>query len=174
VNEEAHVRTRQKDRDVPSPGAPWNEIRPGLWMGGHHWTDSAGELQTAVVKAEFDLVISLYTRPGHGPATGVEHRVAEMPDAALSAFQIGQVRQMAVIAATAVRTGGTTLVRCHAGYNRSGLVVAQTLINLGHEPRDAIQLIRQRRSPWALHNELFVQYLETGLDVAGLLVGLET
>jgi protein-tyrosine phosphatase len=97
-----------------------------------------------------------------------------MPDAALTAFQIDQVRQLAVIAATAVRTGGTTLVRCHAGYNRSGLVVAQTLIELGDDARDAVQLIRQRRSPWALHNELFVQYLTAGLDIAHLLVGLET
>jgi protein-tyrosine phosphatase len=168
------VRPRQQDRDVPPPGAPWNEIRPGLWMGGHYWTDSAGELQAAVVKDEFDLVISLYTRPGHGPAGKVEHRVAEMPDAALSAFQIDQVRQLAVIAATAVRTGGTTLVRCHAGYNRSGLVVAQTLIELGADARDAILQIRQRRSPWALHNELFAQYLEAGLDIARLLVGLES
>jgi hypothetical protein len=168
------VRTRQKDRDVPAPGAPWNEIRPGLWMGGHYWTDSAGELQAAVVKNEFDLVISLFTRPGHGPAAGVEHRVAEMPDAALSAFQIDQVRQLAVIATTAVRTGRTTLVRCHAGYNRSGLVVAQTLMELGATAQDAIQLVRQRRSPWALHNELFAQYLQTGLDIAHLLVGLES
>jgi hypothetical protein len=167
------VHARQQDRDVPAPGAPWNEIRPGLWMGGHYWTDPAGELHTAVVKTEFDLVISLYSRPGHGPAGKVEHRVAEMPDAALTAFQIGQVWQMAIIAATAIRTGRTTLVRCQAGYNRSGLVVAQTLIELGDDARDAIQLIRQRRSPWALHNELFVQYLEAGLDIAHLLVGLE-
>jgi protein-tyrosine phosphatase len=143
-------------------------------MGGHYWTDSAGELQAAVVKNEFDLVISLFTRPGHGPAAGVEHRVAEMPDAALSAFQIDQVRQLAVIATTAVRTGRTTLVRCHAGYNRSGLVVAQTLMELGATAQDAIQLVRQRRSPWALHNELFAQYLQTGLDIAHLLVGLES
>jgi hypothetical protein len=85
------VRTRQNDRDVSPPGAPWNEIAPGLWMGGHYWTDSAGEPRTAVVTDEFDLVISLYTRPGHGLAAGVEHRVAEMPDAALTAFQIAHL-----------------------------------------------------------------------------------
>ncbi|MBP2330726.1 protein-tyrosine phosphatase [Kibdelosporangium banguiense] len=168
------MRTRQKDRDVPGPGAPWNEIRPGLWMGGHHWTDPAGELQPAIVTDEFDLVISLYTRSGHGPPATIEHRVAEIPDAALTAFQIDQVRLLALLAATATKTGRTTLVRCHAGYNRSGLVVAQTLIELGYEPRDAIQLIRQRRSPWALHNALFEEYLLTGLDIAHLLVGLES
>ncbi len=66
------------------------------------------------------------------------------------------------------------LVRCHSGYNRSGLVVAQTLIELGQDPATAIALVRQRRSPWALNNRTFEQYLTTGLDVAHLLAGLET
>ncbi len=33
----------------------------------------------------------------------------------------------------------------------------------------AIRLIRARRSPWALHNELFVEYLRAGLATARLL-----
>jgi hypothetical protein len=37
---------------------------------------------------------------------------------------------------------------------------------------EAIALVRRRRSPWALHNELFVQYLESGLPTARLLIGL--
>ncbi|MEV7044671.1 hypothetical protein [Amycolatopsis sp. NPDC051061] len=63
-------------------------------------------------------------------------------------------------------------MRCHAGLNRSGLVVAQALVELGLTVPAAIALVRQRRSPWALHNELFVQYLESGLPTARLLVGL--
>ncbi|MFD4032735.1 hypothetical protein ACFWVP_20040 [Streptomyces sp. NPDC058637] len=77
-------------------------------------------------------------------------------------------------AAEAVRNDRNILVRCHSGYNRSGLVVAQTLIELGQDPTTAIALIRQRRSPWALHNQTFEQYLNTGLGVAYLLAGLET
>ncbi|WP_328959093.1 hypothetical protein [Kitasatospora purpeofusca] len=65
-------------------------------------------------------------------------------------------------------------MRCHCGYDRSGLVVAQTLIEPGQDPATAIALIRQSRSPWALNNQTFEQYLSTGLDVAGLLAGLET
>jgi protein-tyrosine phosphatase len=64
-------------------------------------------------------------------------------------------------------------VRCHAGLNRSGLVVAQTLVELGLGVPAAIERVRQRRSPWALSNELFVQYLETGLPTARLLAGLD-
>ncbi|MFH8717327.1 hypothetical protein [Streptomyces zaomyceticus] len=65
-------------------------------------------------------------------------------------------------------------MRCHSGYNRSGLVVAQNLIELGQDPAIAIALIRQIRSPWALNNQTFEQYLSMGLDVAYLLAGLET
>ena len=142
-------------------------------MGGHFWADADGQLQAAVAHNEFDLVISLYTLGGHGPDPGVEHLVAELPDGPLSAEQIHMVTQLAQIVATAVRDGRTTLVRCHSGYNRSGLVIAQTLITLGQGAEPAIDLIRRRRSPWALNNETFEQYLTTGLDVAYLLTGLE-
>lgn len=49
--------------------------------------------------------------------------------------------------------------RCWHGYNRSGLVIAHTLVRRGHPVEEAIRLIRSRRSPWALHNDLFVEYL---------------
>ena len=167
------MKTRQKDRDIPGPSAPWNEIRQHLWMGGHFWTDSDGHLQPAVARSEFDLVISLYARNGHGPDPGVEHLVAELPDSVLSADQIHMVTQLAHITATAVRDGRTILVRCQSGYNRSGLVIAQTLVALGQSAESAIDLVRRRRSPWALNNETFEQYLTTGLDIAYLLTGLE-
>ncbi|WP_051779493.1 protein-tyrosine phosphatase family protein [Streptomyces sp. NRRL S-241] len=77
-------------------------------------------------------------------------------------------------AARAVQDGRTVLVRCNAGYNRSGLVIAQTLIELGHDSTTAIDLVRQRRSPSALNNRLFEEYLNTVLGVAHLLAGLDT
>jgi hypothetical protein len=159
-------------RAVPDPPSPWNEIVPALWMGGHFWEDGSGEQYAAVAGDEFELVISLIALDGHGPAEGVEHRVVGLPDAPLSAGQLGQVRELAVVAAAAVRSGRQTLVRCRAGYNRSGLVVAQTLIELGQDSAEAVELIRRRRSSWALHNPAFELYLSTGLDVAERLAAL--
>ncbi|WP_333771242.1 protein-tyrosine phosphatase family protein [Streptomyces sp. IBSBF 2435] len=167
------MKTRQKDRDVPGPDEPWSEIRPGLWIGGHYWTDRAGELQPAVVGGEFDLVVSLLTRAGHGPPAPVEHVLVELPDGPLAPDQIATVQQLAVRVAAAARAGRSVLVRCHSGYNRSGLVVGQALIELGSSPNAAVDLIRRKRSPWALNNEVFEQYLTAGLDVACLLTGLE-
>ncbi|WP_327290308.1 protein-tyrosine phosphatase family protein [Streptomyces sp. NBC_01198] len=167
------MKTRQKNRDVPEPDEPWSEISPCLWMGAHYWTDRAGELQPAVVRGEFDLVVSLFTLAGHGPPPAVEHVVVELPDGPLAPDQIGAVQQLTVRVSAAVRAARSVLVRCHSGYNRSGLVVGQALIDLGSDPSAAVDLIRQKRSPWALNNEVFEQYLTAGLDVAYLLTGLE-
>ncbi|MBP0448029.1 MULTISPECIES: protein phosphatase [unclassified Kitasatospora] len=165
--------TRHKERDVPGPTGPWNEIVPGLWMGGHFTTPPGRALEPVVVEREFDLVVSLFTRPGHGPAPGVEHLVREVPDGPLSAAQLRAVQEAATCTAEAVRQGRATLVRCHSGYNRSGLVVAQALVELGHEAGAAVGLVRERRSPFALDNPLFVEYLTSGLDTARLLAGLD-
>ncbi|WP_439385219.1 protein-tyrosine phosphatase family protein [Amycolatopsis lexingtonensis] len=73
--------------------------------------------------------------------------------------EILPVARLAVLAAEAVRAGRKTLVRCHAGYNRSGLVVTRTLVELGLGVTEAIALVRARHSPWVLHNDLFVRYL---------------
>jgi protein-tyrosine phosphatase len=142
-------------------------------MGGHYWTDPAGERQPVIVSSEFDMVVSLFTRSGHGPRPGVEHLVTEIPDGPLTAQQIDAVQQMAHATAHAIEAGRTTLVRCHFGYNRSGLVVAQALVHLGHEATAAIQLMQQKRSPWVLNNPIFQEYLTTGLEVAYLLTGLQ-
>ncbi|MCX4626007.1 protein phosphatase [Streptomyces sp. NBC_01443] len=166
-------RTRQKDRDRPGPQSPWDEVVPGLWMGGHYWTDPAGELRPVVVGSEFDLVISLYARSGHGPDPHVEHLVAEIPDGPLTAAELQEVQGLARSGVAALDRGLTTLVRCHSGYNRSGLVVAQVLVERGLPVDEAVALVRRRRSPWALSNDAFTSYLSAGLDVAALLVGLD-
>ncbi|CAM5274109.1 protein phosphatase [Streptomyces spiroverticillatus] len=167
------MRTRRKGSGLPEPHTPWEEIVPGLWMGGHYWLDGAGTVHPVVADGRFDVVVSLFVRPDHGPPPGVDHRVAEIPDGPLTAEQLVTVRKLAQGAAQDVAEGRRVLVRCYAGFNRSGLVVGQTLVDLGHSPAEAVDLIRRRRSRHALHNGLFAQYLTTGLDVAALLAGLD-
>lgn len=166
-------RTRERDRGIPAPRAQWNEVVPGLWMGGHEWIDEHGELRDAVVTDQFDVVFSLFTRRGHGPGPARRHVVHEIPDGPLLPPQIDRVAELAVLAAEDVRAGRKVLVRCRVGLNRSGLLTAQTLIEQGHDVRTAIGLVRQARSDSALNNATFVDYLTTGLSVASLLSGLE-
>ncbi|CAL9425025.1 hypothetical protein SUDANB6_01931 [Streptomyces sp. enrichment culture] len=163
------MRTSGKRPDVPAPDSPWNEIAPGLWMGGHEFRRGSGRLESAVVRKEFDLVQTLLRLPGHGPDPGVEHHVWPIPDGPLDGTQLAGVMRLAEAADAALGAGRKVLVRCYHGYNRSGLVVAQVLIRQGRSAEEAIRLVRARRSPWALHNERFVEYLRAGLSTARLL-----
>lgn len=56
---------------------------------------------------------------------------------------------------------GKTLVHCQAGLNRSGLVAAYTLMRKGRTADEAIQLLRDSRSPLVLCNDVFVNQLHT-------------
>ncbi|MEV6173080.1 dual specificity protein phosphatase family protein [Streptomyces sp. NPDC051954] len=163
------MRTRRNQPDVPAPGSPWSEIVPGLWMGGHEFKGSSGQVEFVVVHDQFDLVQTLLRLPGHGPDPGVEHHVWPIPDGPLDGTQLAGVMRLAQAASEALDAGRSVLVRCYHGYNRSGLVVAHTLVRRGCSTEEAIRLIRTRRSPWALHNELFVEYLRAGLSTARLL-----
>ncbi|MBL3666645.1 dual specificity protein phosphatase family protein [Streptomyces sp. M2CJ-2] len=163
------MHTRRNQPDVPAPDSPWNEIAPGLWMGGHEFRGRSGQLEPAVARQEFDLVQTLLRLPGHGPGPGVEHHVWPIPDGPLDGTQLLGVMRLAEAACEALDDGRKVLVRCYHGYNRSGLVVAHALMRRGSSADAAIRLIRARRSGWALHNELFADYLRAGLTTARLL-----
>ncbi|MGW2645497.1 protein-tyrosine phosphatase family protein [Streptomyces sp. NPDC001393] len=161
---------RGKQPDVPAPESPWDEVVPGLWMGGHEFRGRSGRPELAVVHDEFDVVQTLLRLPGYGPDPGVEHHVWPIPDGPLDGTQLAGVIRLARAANEALDAGRRVLVRCYHGYNRSGLVIGQALVQRGHGPPDeVIRLIRARRSAWALHNELFVEYLRAGLPTARLL-----
>lgn len=57
------------------------------------------------------------------------------------------------------REQGPTLVHCQAGLNRSSLVVVTALTLSGMTAREAIDLIREKRSPACLCNEAFERWL---------------
>jgi protein-tyrosine phosphatase len=142
-------------------------------MGGHEWVDEHGELRDAIVDDEFDLVISLYKQPGHGPRKGIRHIVYQIPDGPLTPKQLDKLAELALWTADRLRMQRKVLIRCHSGYNRSGLLAAQALVERMYTPYQAIELVRRARTRWALNNELFVDYLVTGLHVSSLLTGLE-
>ncbi len=51
------------------------------------------------------------------------------------------------------------LIRCQAGWNRSGLITSLVLMRAGYSAQEAIDLIRERRSHHALCNQTFEQFL---------------
>ena len=77
---------------MPLCDDPWNEVVPGLFMGGH---DVRAQSPSAcVVTDEFDLVVSLTAREGYGPSPGVEHVVARLADAVLDPTNAARVRDL--------------------------------------------------------------------------------
>jgi protein-tyrosine phosphatase len=147
---------------VPYARTRWDEIVPLLHQGGHDFNPGGtfSDAQDVVVTNEFDLVISLYDRgKWYGPGNHVTHLVHQVPDGHLTDDELDALRGLASLAVESIVDGHPTLIRCQAGYNRSGLVVGLALLQLGHTAEDAVALIRHKRSRYALCNGLFVDYL---------------
>ena len=140
----------------------YSEILPGLWQGGTHDFDTLEFPKTYAFRNEdkqFDSVATLYA-VAHPVGWGISERRFGFPDAELDERNLGEIHAIADWVYEEWKSGKKVLVRCQAGWNRSGLVTALALMKDGHKANDAIELIRARRSPHALCNENFVRYLE--------------
>ena len=139
----------------------YSEILPGLWQGG---TDDFDTLdfpkQYPIWNQEklFDSVATLYA-VAHPVGWGISERRFGFPDSALDEKNLPEIHALADWVYDEWKSGKKVLVRCQQGWNRSGIITALALIKDGYKPKDAIDLIRARRSPHALCNEDFVRYL---------------
>jgi protein-tyrosine phosphatase len=84
-----------------------------------------------------------------------------------------KVREVAAFIASLVTSGRRVLIHCTEGLNRSGVVAARALMEMGLTASDAIGLVRRRRGPSvdgfsALGNPAFVVWLhQEGRTVSG-------
>jgi protein-tyrosine phosphatase len=145
------------------PVSPLDEVIDGLWQAD-------GEIAPAeLFERGFDLVIDLSGRAVHGylpiGALYVAHPIHDVerlddPEA---------IRVLARLAAANVRAGRRVVVNCAAGLNRSGVVVARALVELGYAPDEAVALVRRARGEWALCNGFFERWVleEIATDQGG-------
>jgi hypothetical protein len=146
----------------------YSEILPGLWQGGTHDFDTLEfpkEYPIWKSEKQFDSVATLYAI-AHPVGWGISEWRYGFPDSELSAQDIPEIHNIAEWAFEQWISGKKVLIRCQAGWNRSGLVMALVLIKHGLSPREAIRLIREKRSPHALCNQDFVKFLERSGDFA--------
>jgi hypothetical protein len=145
------------ENDIPL----YSEILPNLWQGGTAETDlvsQARELPRAEEQSFFESVATLtsYANP-------VGWHVKELrfgfPDAELSITNTQDIEHVADWAYGEWKAGKRVLIRCQAGLNRSGLVMALVLMRDGNRTEQAIETIRKKRSPIALNNVNFLEYL---------------
>ncbi len=59
------------------------------------------------------------------------------------------------------RDRGVTLVHCQTGLNRSRLIAALSMIEMGTTPKNAIAMLRNKSSPAVLRNKVFEEWLLT-------------
>ena len=139
----------------------YSEILPNLFQGG-----TADDDTIDVPKKrkgfdgthQFDAVVTLYAW-AHPMPWGVEERRFGFPDGDLIAEYLPTIHDLANWAYAKWQAGARVLVRCQAGLNRSGLITALALMNHGLSADDAITLIREQRSPDALFNWAFEDYI---------------
>ena len=141
----------------------YSEILPNLWQGGTDDDDlvhtGSGRLPTYSDFREFDVVVSLsaYSLPMGWMVK--EYRFG-FPDGPAGEDIYAEVERIADYAYLDWKSGKKCLIRCQAGINRSGLMVALILMRDGMSAEDAIALIRKKRSVYALDNAHFVEYLK--------------
>jgi hypothetical protein len=134
------------------PTTRWSEIAPGLWMGG------SPELGEPSSELPFDAVVTLYAFAP--PASWlVEELRYGFYDGPMDLVDVPRVLRTSAWAFERWRAGDRVLIRCQAGLNRSGLVSALVLMAGGLSPAQAIDLIRERRSSYALCNGSFEAWL---------------
>ena len=136
-------------------------------------TEAANEVMPLLVQADADLSVEDAWREGARVVVNLAGWMKEpvkvphgrlylawkFDDDPTAPPDPGIVRGLARLLAERVQAGDKVVVYCAGGLNRSGLVIAQTLIELGRRPSEAVALVRAARGKWALSNPAFESFL---------------
>ena len=145
------------------PFALFSEIATNLFQGGTEDEDvihCAQQYNQKRTDMPFDSIVTMYAwaRPADWSVQEFRYGV---PDASISDIDLNRLRQAVDFAHAQWKNGDRVLIRCQAGLNRSGLVMALVLIKEGFFPEQAISMIREHRGEDALCNSNFEQWLMT-------------
>ena len=78
----------------------------------------------------------------------------------MSDFDTADLHELVSTAHRDWKAGKKVLIRCQAGINRSGLIMALVLIRDGMNPEEAIELMREKRARSVLRNRTFENWLK--------------
>lgn len=139
----------------------YSEIAPNLFMGG---TDDDDVIHLPQLSRSprrdlpFDSIVTMYAwaRPADWHVQEFRYGI---PDASICDIDLNRLKQAVEWGYQQWVNGDRVLVRCQAGLNRSGLVIALIMIKSGLDAANVIDLLRSRRSEYALCNEEYVAWL---------------
>lgn len=151
---------------VEWPKAEYDEILPNLFLGGHVWVEGGrhknGRHSQMSQDPSWGYVVSAYLEPRSENAfPRCDNRMVIFDDTekGLSDDVWEQIRSAVNQAARRWQDGEKVLIRCQAGYNRSGLMMCLVLMILGFTAERAIHQVRWRRGPDVLINSVFERYV---------------
>jgi hypothetical protein len=133
------------------PAEPYSEVFPGLFL-------ASAEHSPAEMLSMFDVLVDVGGRDrweGEPDPRYSFHPLDDVPFI-VDAEMIHTVGERI---AMLVREGKHVAVNCLSGVNRSGLLAARALVELGSTPEEAIEAVRTARGPMALSNQHFVRFL---------------
>lgn len=130
-----------------------SHITDNLYVGGHLNVD-LGDF--------FSHIFSLYMWEKYTHASTTKHSSVTMYDSRTNPIDVENVEGLSDEVVRALGDGGNVLVHCQAGINRSNLVAARALMKWkGLSAGEAIDLLREKRSPLVLANKTFEEYLRS-------------
>lgn len=139
----------------------YSEIAPNLFMGGTDDEDTIHVPQRSYAPRKdlpFDAIITLYAWARPADWHIQEFRYG-FPDASIQDIDLKRLKLTIEWGYQQWMRGDRLLVRCQAGLNRSGLVTALILMQCGLSGEEAIALIREKRTSYALCNNAYEAWL---------------
>lgn len=152
--------------NVAWPDAEFHEILPGLYQGGHLWKENVlqgrdSRNSSVSTDPSWDYVVSAYHSAHEASWPQCDQRLVlfndtqdELPDEIWD-----KIRSAVDRVVERWRLGQKVLVRCQAGYNRSGMIMSLVLMRLGFTAEAAIAILRVRRGKDVLTNHVFERYV---------------
>lgn len=129
-----------------------SHIEDNLFVGGCIQDIDLGDF--------FSHVFSLYMWEQYKTDPSTKRIEVKMYDSRHDPIDIETVESMSDEVVAALADGGNVLVHCQAGINRSNLVATRVLMKWkGLSARDAIRLLREKRSSLVLSNKTFSDWL---------------
>lgn len=130
-----------------------SRVAPGLYQGSAPKPGQTLPFDLVVLCAE-EYQLPQWREP-FGPGTHVLRVPLDDSGKPPTENQVRWAEDAGRIVAKARAVGNRVLVTCWQGFNRSGLVVAHALMELGVIPETAIQAVKRARGPRALSNTWF-------------------
>ena len=141
----------------------YSEILRNLFLGGTDNEDTVlnnkRNRNPFIMKNDFDTVITAYAWAN--PCDwGVKELRYGFYDGDMKDIDFETIKHLVDVAYDDWKNKGKRLLfRCQMGYNRSSFILCQVLMRDGYTAKDAIALMKEKRSPWVLCNAEFEDYL---------------